>query len=121
MGVLDALRPEWKHSDADVRQNAAKEITDPAILVEMIIRDGEWFVRHEAFAALRAVSPDQSHYNRVMREAGDEEVRRKAVKVMTDEAELERVAKEDQYRYVRDAAEHRLDEIRSGLYDGPSS
>ena len=47
MGVLDALRPKWKHSDADVRSSAVAEIDDPAVLVEMIIGDGEWFVRHK--------------------------------------------------------------------------
>ena len=117
MGVLDALRPKWKHSDADVRHSAIAEIDDPAVLVEMIIGDGEWFVRHKAFAALRAMKPDEAHYRRLMRESDDEEIRRKTVKAMTDEAELERAAKEDRYRYVRDAAEHRLNEIRSGIWD----
>ncbi len=117
MGVLDALRPKWKNSDADVRQHAIAEITDPSILVEMIKRDSEWFVRHDAFAALRALQPDQEHYHRLMRESDDEEVRRKVVKVMTNEAEIERISKEDTYQYVRDAAEHRLDELRTGLWD----
>ena len=36
---------------------------------------------------------------------------------MTDVTELERVAKEDQYLYVRDAAEHRLGELRTGIWD----
>lgn len=117
MSVLDALRPKWKNSDADVRQRAIAEITDPAILVAMIIRDSEWFVRHDAFGALRALDPAQEHYHRLMRDSGDEEIRRKAVKVMTTESEIERVSKEDEYQYVRDAASHRLDELRTGLWD----
>lgn len=117
MGILDTLRPKWKHSDADVRRNAIAEIGDPAVLTAMIIGDGEWFVRHEAFVALRAMKPDEVHYHRLARDSGDEEIRRKAVKVMTDEAELERVAKEDQYQYIRDAAAHRLNEIRTGIWD----
>ena len=117
MGVLNALRPKWKHSDADVRLSAVAEINDPAVLVEMVIGDAEWFVRHKAFAALRAMKPAETHYHRLMRESGDEEIRRKAVKLLTDEAELERAAKEDKYRYIRDAAEHRLDEVRSGIWD----
>ena len=117
MGVLDSIRPKWKNSDADVRQAAIAEISDPAILVQMIVRDSEWFIRHEGFAALRAMNPDHVHYHRLMRESSDEEVRRKVVKVMTDIAELERVAKQDQYQYVRDAAEHRLEEIRTGVWD----
>ena len=117
MGLLDLFRPKWRHSDPDVRRAALSEVADPAILVQMIVSDGEWFVRHEAFAALRAMSPDGLHYSRVMRESADEEIRRKTVKVMTDESEIERVAREDKYLYIRDAARHRLEEIRTGLWD----
>lgn len=116
--MLNRFRPRWKHSDPDKRREALEEISDPAILVEMIVSDGEWFVRHEAFAKLRDFDPDQSHYHRLMRESGDEEIRRKAVKVMTDEAELQRVAEQDQYKYIRDAAEHRLQELRTGIWNG---
>ncbi len=117
MGLLNWIRPKWRHSDPDVRKAALAEIEDPAVLVEIVVRDGEWFVRHAAFAALRAMKPDQSHYRRVLRHADDEEIRRKAVKVMTDVGELERAAREDQYRYIRDAAEHRLQEIREGTWE----
>ncbi len=116
MGLLDTIRPKWKHSDADVRIAAAKEIQDPEILVTMIVNDGEWFVRHNAFAALRDLNPDQKHYNRLVREAKDEEVRRKVVKVMTSEPDLEWVATHDKFRYVRDAAEHRLTELRENTW-----
>jgi hypothetical protein len=116
MGLLNALRPKWKHSDADVRLAAAKEIQDPEILCKMIVDDGEWFVRHNALVALRDLKPDQKWYAKLTRESRDEEIRRKVVKVMTDEAALEWVAKNDQYRYVRDAAEHRLEELRSGIW-----
>ncbi len=116
MGLLNLFRPQWRHSDPDVRRDAIAEITDPAILTDLIVRDGEWFVRHEAFAALREMGPDEVHYHRLMRESGDEEIRRKAVKLLTDESELGRVASEDQYRYIRDAAEHRLNEIKTGLW-----
>ncbi|MBI1355476.1 MAG: hypothetical protein GC160_14110 [Acidobacteria bacterium] len=117
MGLLDSIRPKWKNSDADVRIAAAKEIRDPAVLVKMIVNDAEWFVRHNAFAALRDLEPDQSFYNQVVREAKDEEVRRKAVKVMTNESDLEWVAKNDKFRYVRDAAEHRLNELRNNIWN----
>lgn len=113
MGLLDRFRPRWRRSDPDVRRAAIAEIEDAATLTEIAIRDPEWFVRHDAFAALRAMAPDQSFYARLLRESQDEEIRRKAVKVLTDASELERVAAEDKYRYVRDAAQHRLDEIRS--------
>ena len=68
-------------------------------------------------AALRGLQPEQSHYHLLMRKSGDEEIRRKAVKVMTDEGELQRVAENDKYRYIRDAAEHRLDELRTRIWD----
>lgn len=115
--MLNWFRPRWKHSNPDKRRDALAEISDPAILVEVIVSDGEWFVRHEAFSKLRDFNPDQSHYHRLMREAEDEEIRRKVVKVMTDETELQRVAERDQYQYIRDAAEHRLEELRSGIWD----
>ena len=117
MGLLNLFRPAWRHSNPDVRREAIRTIQDPAVLAEIIVRDSEWFVRHEAFAALRGIGPDEIHYHRLMRESEDEEIRRKAIKQMTDEAEIERVAREDQYLYIRDAAAHRLDEVRSGVWD----
>lgn len=118
MGLLDRFRPSWRHSDADVRRRALAEIDDPAVLVDIVLRDGEWFVRHDALSALRDLKPDERHYRRLVRESGDEEIRRKVVKVMVDEAEIERVANEDKYLYIRDAAKHRLEELRTGLWDG---
>ena len=116
MGILDPLRPKWKHSDADVRIAAAKELDDPAILVKMIVGDGEWFVRHNAFSRLRDLDPDEQWYSKLMRESGDEEIRRKVVKVMTNLDYLREAAKNDDYRYVRDAAEHRIDELENNVW-----
>lgn len=121
MGLLDALRPKWKNSDADVRLAAAKELQDAEILAAVIIEDGEWFVRHNALIRLRELNPDQQWYAKIMRESKDEEIRRKVVKVMTNVADIEWVAQNDEYRYVRDAAEHRLHEIKTGAWkDGNS-
>jgi hypothetical protein len=121
MGLLDALRPKWKNSDADVRLAAAKELQDPETLAAIIIEDGEWFVRHNALIRLRELNPDQKWYGKIMRESKDEEIRRKVVKVMTYTPDIEWVAKNDEYRYVRDAAEHRLEEIKTGTWkDGDS-
>jgi HEAT repeat protein len=121
MGLLDALRPKWKNSDADVRLAAAKELEDQEILSAVIIEDPEWFVRHNALIRLRELNPDQKWYGKIMRESKDEEIRRKVVKVMTDVADLEWVQQNDEYRYVRDAAEHRLGEIKTGAWkDGDS-
>ena len=72
MGLLNALRPKWKHGDADVRLAAAREIRDPEILCKMIIGDGEWFVRHNALVALRDLDPDQKWYGKLVRESRDE-------------------------------------------------
>jgi len=121
MGLLDALRPKWKNSDADVRLAAAKELQDPEILAAVIIEDPEWFVRHNSLIRLRELNPDQKWYGKIMRESKDEEIRRKVVKVMSDVTDLEWVFKNDEYRYVRDAAEHRLGEIKTGAWkDGDS-
>ncbi len=118
MGLLDRFRPRWRHSDSDIRRQALAEIDDPAVLVDIVLRDRDWFVRHEALGALRDMKPDERHYRRLMRESEDEEIRRKVVKVITDEAEVERVATEDKYLYIRDAAKHRLEELRAGTWDG---
>ena len=116
MGLLNAIRPKWKHSDADVRIAAAKELDDPETLCRIIVDDAEWFVRHNALIRLRELKPDQKWYAQLVRESQDEEIRRKVVKVMTEESDLQWVAKNDKYRYVRDAAEHRLDELHRNLY-----
>lgn len=116
MGLLDAIRPKWKHSDADVRTAAVKEMDDPETLTQVIVKDPEWFVRHQALNRLRDLKPAQEWYAKLVRESRDEEIRRKTVKVLTDVPTLEWVAKNDQYRYVRDAAEHRLDEMKQNIW-----
>lgn len=116
MGLLDPLRPKWKNSDPDVRRKAAAELDDPATLVEIAAKDSEWFVRHEALAKLRDIKPEQRWYCELVKTSIDEEIRRKTVKQMLDEDALAWVAKNDKYQYVRDAAEHRLDELRRNLW-----
>lgn len=116
MGVFDLFRPKWKHSNPDVRVAAAKETDDEKILTEMAAHDREWFVRHNAFDLLRSRNCGQHVYAHLARHAGDEEIRRKAIKRLTDRDVLQQVAAGDKYRYVRDAAEHRLDELRQNLW-----
>lgn len=116
MGVFDLFRPKWKHSDPDVRVAAANEISDENILIEMAAKDREWFVRHHAFDVLRSRNCGQHVYAHLARHAGDEEVRRKAIKRLTDQAVLQEVASGDKYRYIRDAAEHRLEELRENVW-----
>lgn len=116
MGVFDFFRPKWKHSDPDVRVAAANETSDENILIEMAAKDREWFVRHNAFDVLRARDCGQHVYAHLARHAGDEEIRRKAIKRLTDQAVLQDVASGDKYRYIRDAAEHRLEELRENLW-----
>ena len=95
---------------------AAGELDDPMILRRMVIEDGHWFVRHRVFDILREKYPDQAMYADLARNSNDEEIRRKAIKKLVDQPVLEEVAKNDQYRYVRDAAEHRLEELRTNLW-----
>jgi len=116
MGLFDIFRPKWKHSNPDVRIEAAKELSDHKTLLEMAAKDREWFVRHEVFALLRERDVDQEGYAYLARNSTDEEIRCKAVKRLTEEAALEEVARADQYRYVRDAAEHRLEELRQNRW-----
>ena len=116
MALFDAFRPKWKHSDPDVRVAAAGELDDPMILRRMVIEDGHSFVRHRVFDILREKYPDQEMYADLAKNSDDEEIRRKAIKKLLDESVLEEVAKNDQYRYVRDAAEHRLEELRTNLW-----
>lgn len=116
MGVFDLFRPKWKHSDPDVRVAAANETSDENILIEMAAKDREWFVRHNALDVLRSHNCGQHVYAHLARHAGDEEIRRKAIKRLTDQAVLQEVAGGDKYRYIRDAAEHRLEELRENLW-----
>jgi hypothetical protein len=116
MGLFDLFRPKWKHSDPDVRIAAASEISDENILIEMAAKDREWFVRHNAFDLLRSHHCGQHVYAQLARHAGDEEIRRKAIKRLTDQTVLQEVASGDKYRYIRDAAEHRLEELRENLW-----
>ena len=117
MGLLDKWRPKWKNSDPDVRIAAARELNDPEILVEMAANDPEWFVRHRTFDVIREKVDSQDSYTYLARNAGDEEIRRKAVKKLSDQTVLSDIAENDKYRYVRDAAEHRLDELKTDVWD----
>ena len=120
MGLLDRLRPKWKNSDPDVRIAAARELDKPEILVEMAASDPEWFVRHRTFDVIREKFDSQDNYARLAGNANDEEIRRKAVKKLSDQTGLEDIAKNDKYRYVRDAAEHRLEELKTDLWSEQS-
>ena len=116
MGLFDPFRPKWKHSNPDVRIAAASEASDENILIEMASQDREWFVRHNAFDVLRSRNCGQHVYARLARESRDEEIRRKAIKKLTDQSVLQDVASNDKYRYIRDAAEHRLEELRQNVW-----
>lgn len=116
MGLFDIFRPKWKHGDPDVRIAAAKELTDIGILQRMATDDRDWFVRHRVFDEIRDRQSGDSVYAHLAKHSLDEEIRRKAVKKLQDEAVLEDVARNDRFRYVRDAAEHRLDELRRNTY-----
>jgi hypothetical protein len=116
MGLFDLFRPKWKHSRSDVRLEAARQVSDHEILKQMAANDRDWFVRHRVFDIIREQNAAESVYAFLAKQSSDEEIRRKAIKKLRDEAVLEEIAKSEKYRYVRDAAEHRLDELRTNLY-----
>lgn len=116
MGLLNAIRPKHKHSDPDVRIEAARDASDVSVLLDLAETDNNYFVRHEAFSELRARFPEQAHFERVARNAQDTEVRRKAIKKMMNEDALASIARDDKYQYIRDAAAHRLDELQRNLF-----
>ena len=116
MGLFDLLRPKWKHSNPDVRIEAASTLSDMATLQEMAAHDRDWFVRHRVFDVVRDRGPGDTVYAFLAKNSEDEEIRRKAVKKLKDEAALQEVANNDQYRYIREAAEHRLEELRSNTW-----
>lgn len=116
MALFDLFRPKWKHSDPDVRIAAAQELEDPSTLTQMAAADREWFVRHRVFDVIREKFADQTSFAYLAKNSIDEEIRRKAVKLLTDETALGDVAKNEKYRYVRDAAEHRLEELHTNLW-----
>ena len=121
MGLLDSLKPKWKHSDPDVRIAAAKELDNASILVEMSANDPEWFVRHRTFDVIREKFGSQDSFAYLARNANDEEIRRKAVKKLSNQRVLQDIANHDKYRYVRDAAQHRLDELRTNIWGEQST
>ena len=116
MGLFDIFRPKWKHSNPDVRIAAAKELDDITTLQKMAAEDSDWFVRHRVFDEIRDRQPGDGVFAHLAKHSVDEEIRRKAVKKLTDEEILKEVAETEKFRYVRDAAEHRLDELRRNIY-----
>ena len=117
MGLFDFLRPKWKHSNPDMRVAAAREMDDVQILVKMATTDSDWFVRHRVLDEIRDRKlGGDGVYGDLAKNSVDEEIRRKAVKKLTDEVLLADIAKNEKYRYVRDAAEHRLDELQRNVY-----
>jgi hypothetical protein len=116
MGVFDIFRPKWKSGNPDTRIAAIRELADEKILIELAMKDREWFVRHAAFDRLRENNCAQAVFALLARQAQDEEIRRKAIKKLTDQKVLEEVASGDKYRYIRDAAEHRLEELRGNVW-----
>jgi len=117
MGLFDFLRPKWKHSNPDVRIAAARATDDIEVLRKLASDDRDWFVRHRVFDEIRDRNlGGDSIYADLAKNSVDEEIRRKAVKKLKDEVLLADIAKNEKFRYVRDAAEHRLDELRRNIY-----
>ncbi|MDA1313225.1 MAG: HEAT repeat domain-containing protein [Acidobacteria bacterium] len=117
MGLFDFLRPKWKHSNPDVRIAAARATDDVEVLKKLATDDRDWFVRHRVFDEIRDRNlGGDSIYADLAKNSVDEEIRRKAIKKLSDEVLLADIAKNEKFRYVRDAAEHRLDELQRNIY-----
>lgn len=117
MGLFDFLRPKWKHSNPDVRIAAARATDDVEVLKKLATDDRDWFVRHRVFDEIRDRDlGGDSIYADLAKNSVDEEIRRKAIKKLSDEVLLADIAKNEKFRYVRDAAEHRLDELQRNIY-----
>ncbi len=59
MGLLDHIRPKWKHSDWRVREKAVAQIDDPGILVKIVQRDAAMGVRKAALERLRSCAESE--------------------------------------------------------------
>jgi hypothetical protein len=81
MGLFDLFRPKWKHSDADVRARAVRQLDDDAILAQ--VAQGDL----------------------------DDRVRKVAIKRLLDTAVLAAVAENDRDEGVRRAAQDKLAEL----------
>jgi hypothetical protein len=56
MSFFDRLRPKWKHSDPEIRKDAVSQLTDQALLTNILVSDKDDNVR---VAAVRGIT-DQS-------------------------------------------------------------
>ncbi len=126
MGLLDLMRPKWRHSDADTRLRAVAELTDPATLARVAREDEDDRVREAAIARIDdtetltrialtgAISPvhlaalakltDQGILARIATAAMDIRVREAAVRQMTDQSFLTAVIASSNPRPIRLAA-----------------
>jgi hypothetical protein len=84
MGFVDLFRPKWKHSDAEVRATAVREVGPE---------------QHEILATVARTDPDAA-------------VRRIAIKKLADPSVLAEVAREDADPDLRQMAGQRLLELR---------
>src|ERR1039457_6006981 len=84
MSFADLLRPKWKHSDWRMRQAAAKELTDQALLAEIARNDQDVDVRKVAVERLT----DQVVLAEIIRNDSFSEVRQAGVKRLTDQSLL---------------------------------
>ncbi|MEW5734526.1 MAG: hypothetical protein AB1921_06710 [Thermodesulfobacteriota bacterium] len=130
MGIFDALRSKWKHSDPEVRLAAIRDLDDQSILAEIAESDPVFRVRLAAVGKLigndvlasvalkdsntqvrlAAVAriKDQSKLCDIAANVAEERVRLAAVDAITDEGVLAHVANTNDNESIQVAAVRRI-------------
>lgn len=102
MSLFDRFRPRWKHSDPNVRKEAAAALTDQTTLIEVFENDSSTEVRNAAFERIA----DQEFLTRLA--TGDGPVNLAAAQRLTDPIALAEVARSASSARVRAAAVDRI-------------
>jgi uncharacterized protein DUF349 len=104
MGLFDRRRnvPDWKHEDPKVRRAAVGELSDPAVLAEIVRTDEDERVREEAIGVLHGLALE-----------GEPEAALLALEGLGERRHLVSVARSAAHETVSRAALDRLDEARS--------
>ena len=59
MGLFDFFKPDWKHSDPRVRQKSIEQVTETAVLAEILDTDEDANVRQAVLTSLDTISKMQ--------------------------------------------------------------
>jgi len=109
MGILDLFRPKWKNSNASIRIEAVKELTDESILAQLALSDEDSGVRYHAIEkivdqdVLVKIALEDEDFLDLFIAMGDEDrsVRLLAVQKITDQKTLTQLALSDKNYHVK--------------------